>query len=69
MDYDFSLDYGSWNASVWTSKNKTEEELLSRMKEWLDEHRYGNRKATRFKIYPEYNEPTDGNWEFTILYM
>ena len=70
-DESFSIEAqnASWNASVWTSKNKTEARMMEQMKEQLDDHKYGQKGAKHFKIQAEYNEPTTGNWEFTILYM
>lgn len=70
-DDSFSIEAqnASWNASVWTSKSKTETRMIEQMKEQLNDHKYGQKKATYFKIQAEYNEPTSGNWEFTILYM
>lgn len=68
-DDSFNLTNASWNSSVWTSNIWDEAELYAKMKETLYNHKYGQRKALYFKIWVEYNEPTSGNWEFTILYM
>ncbi len=70
-DDSFSIEAQNacWNASVATSKKRSEDKIFTQMKEQLNDHKNGARQAKYFKIIMEENEPTEGNWEFTILYL
>lgn len=69
-DDSFDLTNSCWQSSVWTGvgSNYDENVLRSKMKAHLDSTK-NRKKATHFKIWVEKDQPTAGNWEFTILWM
>ena len=67
-DDSFDLTNSSWQSAVWTSNIWSENELYTKMKDALDYHK-NSKKIKYFKIWIEEDEPTDGDWEFTILWM
>ena len=67
-DNSFNLTNASWQTSVCTSKTRDEDVVFANMMSALDNTK-GRKGAKYFKIWVEENEPLDGYWEFTILYM
>lgn len=67
-DDSFNLTNASWQTSVCTSKTRDENVIFDNMMSALDNTK-GRKGAKYFKIWVEENEPLDGYWEFTILWM